>query len=324
MPDHRQLPLTFAFAIWAALSLFVAVYGAWLGYGGRPFTVAVGAFALLLAGQVFAAARGASEALLNWVGERGAVAASLLPAAVYVAYAAGAGAWNWKWIAFGLVYTLLPAALLFPARNAKPGSWLDYAAVLALWMPVELRRLYALWPCPRELTHTLTILLALNTGIVAFLLLRRLDGVGYSVEWGRGFGWNVALHFLVFAAIAIPLGEAIGFISFDPSLPRLRSLPIAALGILFFTAWPEEFLFRGLLQNLLARTLRSPLAGLLAASVIFGFAHINNGGFPNWRYVLLATIAGLFYGRTWMKTGSLFAPCLVHALVDISWHALFR
>ena len=34
--------------------------------------------------------------------------------------------------------------------------------------------------------------------------------------------------------------------------------------------------------------------------------------------MILATIAGLFYGRTWMKTGSLFPGAIVHALVDIS------
>jgi len=26
----------------------------------------------------------------------------------------------------------------------------------------------------------------------------------------------------------------------------------------------------------------------------------------------------------WMKTGSLFPGALVHALVDVSWHVLFR
>ncbi len=83
-------------------------------------------------------------------------------------------------------------------------------------------------------------------------------------------------------------------------------------------------MFRGLLQNLLARTLGSARAGWLLAAVIFGPAHINNGGFPNWRYVILATIAGIFYGRAWQKTGSIFASALVHTLVNVTWHLLFR
>ena len=58
------------------------------------------------------------------------------------------------------------------------------------------------------------------------------------------------------------------------------------------------------------------------ASVAFGFAHIFHAPFPNWKYVFLATVAGLFYGRTWIKTGSLFPGAIVHALVDILWHIL--
>ena len=97
-----------------------------------------------------------------------------------------------------------------------------------------------------------------------------------------------------------------------------------ALGILFFTAWPEEFLFRGLLQNLLSRASNSELAGLWSASILFGFSHITNMGFPNWRYVVLASIAGFLYGWTWRKTGSIFASSLVHAAVNITWHFFFR
>jgi uncharacterized protein len=53
-------------------------------------------------------------------------------------------------------------------------------------------------------------------------------------------------------------------------------------------------------------------------------SHILHAPYPNWKYVFLATIAGLFYGHVWMKTGSLLPGALVHALVDVSWHVLFR
>src|SRR5207249_7669311 len=51
--------------------------------------------------------------------------------------------------------------------------------------------------------------------------------------------------------------------------------------------WPEEFLFRGLLQNILARATKSDLTGWWIASIVFGLSHITNMGFPNWRYVIL-------------------------------------
>jgi len=40
--------------------------------------------------------------------------------------------------------------------------------------------------------------------------------------------------------------------------------------------------------------------------------------------VILASIAGLFYGWTWRKTNSIFASAIVHALVDVTWHFFFR
>jgi membrane protease YdiL (CAAX protease family) len=151
-----------------------------------------------------------------------------------------------------------------------------------------------------------------------------VDGIGYSIGWGRHWGFFVFASFAVFACIAIPLGRAIHFIEFAPRWSEWKSLPLTSLGILFFIAWPEELLFRGLLQNLLARASKSELAGWWTTSLLFGFSHITNIGFPNWRYVLLASIAGFFYGWTWRKTGSIFASALVHAAVDVLWHFLFR
>jgi len=66
------------------------------------------------------------------------------------------------------------------------------------------------------------------------------------------------------------------------------------------------------------------LAGWWTASVLFGFSHITNSAFPNWRYVILASIAGLFYGWTWRRTNAIFASAFVHAGVDTTWHFFFR
>ena len=233
-----------------------------------------------------------------------------------------------KWLLVGAIYVVVPALLLATSAGKSPGTFADYAAAVLIWLGIWLlppyRLLYYIFPYPPPLQHTLSILLALSTAVAAYLLLRRLDGIGYAVEWRRGFGFAFAFNFVVFAAIAILLGMKIGFLAFDPTMSRLRSLPVAAVGILFFTAWPEEFLFRGILQNCLSRTFKNQWAGLIAASIIFGFSHILHAPVPNWKYVLLATIAGIFYGRAWMKTGSLLPGTLVHALIDLSWHILFR
>jgi membrane protease YdiL (CAAX protease family) len=130
---------------------------------------------------------------------------------------------------------------------------------------------------------------------------------------------------VAFAAIAIPLGLAIGFITFSFGWTKLAIAPLQFIGIFLFTALPEEFLFRGLFQNWLQRATGGSTTSLLIASIIFGASHLNNGPpIPNYRYFLLATIAGIFYGRAWQNTGSLMASGLTHALVDTFWSMLFR
>ena len=317
--------LAVAFGMWAALVLAVVFLGSWRGYGGREFGVAMAVFAVLLAGEFFSAAPTFRDRWVDWLGSRAILLAPLLPLGAFLAYGLNVGL-EPRWIFAGCFYTLLPSLLVIGTRG-KPGvGWADFAAVLVLWLPVEFRWAYRLLPYPKELTHTLTILFALDVGLAAFLFVRRLEGIGYVVEWGRGFAFQVGLHFLVFAAIAIPLAEKIGFIRFGPEAQRFHPAPllVSIVGISVFTAWPEEFLFRGLLQNLIARGTKNEWVGLAIASVIFGFSHILHAPFPNWKYVLLAAIAGFFYGHTWMKTRTICASAIVHALVDILWHLLFQ
>ncbi len=301
----------------------MTLIGVWTGLGGRRFAVALAVLLVLFAGQIFIAAAGVRDRLAKLLG---AADAAVLPAALlaaYVVYAIGAAEFSWTLLALAFAYVVVPAAVALWAGQRPGGAWHDYLLVCLFWLPVEFRLVYRLWPYPPIANHAFTILFALSVGIMVFLFLRRLDGVGYTIAWGNGFGIQILAHYAIFAAFAIPVGIGIHFIRFAPTLARLKSLPTAALGNLLFTAWPEELLFRGLLQNLLSRTLRSPVAGLVAASVVFGLAHLNNGPFPNWRYVFLATVAGLFYGHVWQKTGSLTASAVVHSMVDVTWHALF-
>jgi membrane protease YdiL (CAAX protease family) len=216
--------------------------------------------------------------------------------------------------------------LVISAGSAKPGAWQDYLAMLAIFLPLKFRLLNGFWPYPEaRIGYVATALLAITVALATFLFVRQFDGVGYNIAWGRDAASAVLRNFGLLALIVIPLAIKLDFVRFDPALARWKSLPVDALGILLLTAWPEEFLFRGLLQNSLSRTLSNETGGWIAASVVFGLAHINNNGvFPNWRYALLATIAGIFYGRTWRKTGSIFPAAIVHALVDTIWHLLFR
>ncbi len=326
MPEStrtHEMNLGVALAVWAALLATGVLLGLRMGFGGWRFALAMAVCGILLEGYLVAAAPRARERLLAWLGPRGGALAVLVPLGAYAMYALGV-AEDWRSALLGAAYVLAPTLLLVMAPAGNRSSLLDYAAVLVIGLPVIFRWMYRLFPFPPPLTHTLTILLAVNAGLAAFLFARRLPGIGYAIEWRSGFAKAVGVNLLLFTVIAIPLGEAIGFVHWEPSLERLHSLPLMAVGIVFLTAWPEEFLFRGLLQNLLARSLRNQWAGLAVAAVIFGFSHILHAPFPNWKYVILATIAGIFYGLAWMKTGSLVPGAIVHGCVDVLWHVLFR
>lgn len=315
--------LAVAAAIWAAMVALAAFLGVWMGLGGRRFIIALGIAAALFAFELFLASPLLLDRVQHTLRMRGGVIAPLFPLFAVLVYAFGV-THDWRTMLLGAAYAVLPAILVASGAGKSGGTSEDYAAVILIWLPVEFGWMYRLFPYPTVLTHTITILLAVSTAVAAFVLLRRLEGIGYAVEWRDGFAWHVLLTFILFAATAIPLGIKIRFIAWDPSFARVRSLPLFAPGILFFTAWPEEFLFRGLLQNLLSRTCNNRWVGLAVASAIFGLSHILHAPYPNWKYVLLATIAGFFYGHAWMKTGSLVPGALVHALVDTSWHVLFR
>lgn len=330
--ETRQLGLLPILGIWAALCFAGALYASWQGYGGRDFAATITVFAFFLLVMLALAARGIADRLAARAGPGGGL---LLGSAAFLAYLIYALGTNTFAIArvgavAGLVF--VPLALAVSAERRPLGAWQDYAIVLGIWLVVKplpnrwgISMSHWLWPYPGErLAYVLTVMLALNVALAAFVLARRAEGIGYNIGWGRRWGFFVVASFVVFACIAIPLGEALHFIAFSPQWAQWKSFLLTAVAIFCFTAWPEEFLFRGLLQNVLARSTKSDLAGCWTASVVFGFSHITNLGFPNWRYVILASIAGVFYGWTWRKTGSIFASAIVHALVDVTWHFLFR
>ncbi len=317
------MPFSVAVTIWALIVASAAVNGMLLGFGGPRLAVAIGVAAALFGFEFFLALPSAQNPVQGTLGARLGFLAPLAPLGLFLVYSVVLGNRSWITVA-GAAYVILPALILASSAGKSPGTWEDYLAVVLIWFPIEFRWTYRLFPYPPPLTHTLAILLAISTGVAAFIFLRRLDGVGYAIDWRRGYFSHFAILFVVFAAIAIPLAMKIGFIHWAPSLHRLRAAPLTLVGILFFTAWPEEFLFRGLLQNLLSKTLKNSWLGLFLAAVIFGLSHILHAPFPNWKYVALASIAGLFYGLAWMRTRSLVPGVLLHALVDISWHILFR
>ena len=321
----RQLGIWAVLGIWAGLCLGGALYATRQGYGGRGFGTMLTVFAFFLLVMLAFAAHDVAEGWAEKFGPSGGFFLGACVFVFYLVYLLGTGTFAMAraGVMAGLIF--VPLGLAVSARGAAAGAWQDYLTLAGLWVFLKFGPTHWLWPFPHaRLGYVMTVLVALNTALAAFVLVRRLKGIGYSIGWGKGWGLYVVGSFVVFACIAIPLATGMHFLMFAPQWGRWSGFLFSAVAILVFTAWPEEFLFRGLLQNLLTRSSRSDWAGWWTASLFFGFSHITNLGFPNWRYVALATIAGIFYGWTWRKSGSIFASALVHAAVDITWHLLFR
>jgi len=215
----------------------------------------------------------------------------------------------------------LAALFEFIPPQSNRLSWQDVLALAVAGFPVEFRLLAGSWP--HSGLSALPKILLVDSVLYVFLVLRRLEGVGFDFP-PRLRDLGVGLReWSFFAPIAIGLGMALGFIQYHSGVPPASKVLTALLITFFFVAIPEELFFRGLLQNLLEARL-GRVSAWLVASVIFGLSHFNKPRPFNWRYVLLATIAGLFYGRAWRDRRRLLSSGTTHTLVDVVWSLWFR
>jgi uncharacterized protein len=234
------------------------------------------------------------------------------------------GDFRWEW--FG-VYMVLPPAitvLLMLAAKLDPeqrGHVLEFLVLLGLGLAVDLRWFEPAWP------HRLAAMnkvLLLDAGLYGFLSIRMLSGVGFDLRLRRSDWKNGLREWAIYTPIAIVLGLALGFLHIHRHIDRAWALPFIWFFTFILVALPEEIYFRGWMQNLLERRL-GRTASLIVTSIIFGLAHFNKRTtFFNWRYVLLAAIAGIFYGRAWRAERRIGASAITHATVDTVWGALLR
>jgi membrane protease YdiL (CAAX protease family) len=170
----------------------------------------------------------------------------------------------------------------------------------------------------------MTRLYVLGVGAWAFVVFRELEDTGYEFQYSWRALREAFVNFAAFSVIALPVGLALRFIAWNPDWRGPGQFAFDLLTIFLFIALPEELFFRGALQNLLEQTWASRYRAQAVAAVLFGFSHILHAPVPNWRYVLLASIAGWFYGSAWRGTRSLMASATTHALVDAMWRTWFR
>jgi hypothetical protein len=251
----------------------------------------------------------------------------LSPAALcvpYVLVAVAGGIFRWSWFA---LYVLLPvavASLLWQAGRIdriQRGNWRDFLVLLTLGLAVDLRWFEGAWPAHLAIFNKV---LLLDAGIYGFIALRQLEGTGFDLRL-RLRDAAIGLRELAwYMPIALALGLSLGFLHPHAKWPGFTPIALAWVFTFFFIAVPEELFFRGWLQNLLERRMgRTP--ALFLTAILFGLAHFNKRAvYFNWRYVLLAAVAGIFYGRAWRSQRRVGASAITHASVDAIWSLWLR
>jgi membrane protease YdiL (CAAX protease family) len=264
----------------------------------------------------------AGARVAQWMGRWPAtvrIAAPALFVLPYIILAASHHMFRLQWFGLYAVLPVLMAWLMTQAALTDPeqrGNWRDALILITLGLAVDLRWLDVAWPSG---LRGLGNLVLVDAGLYAFLGIRGLGGTGFDFHL-RWSDWKTGLRELLFFAPAVlVLGIWLGFIHPHANTPGFAKAILTWVGIFVFVAVPEELFFRAWVQNLLERRIGRRSA-LLVASILFGLSHFNKrSAHFNWRYVLLATIAGIFYGRAWRQHRRVPASTITHATVDWLW-----
>lgn len=316
-----RLRLIIAVALYALL-----LVGLWFGFRHSElalfldgeFPRAFASFALLLAPLWFFGL-GAGESL-KALATQGKIGAAALLSFPYFAFAAGTPLFSWRAAVIVIAFPMLMAAFLELPTLTRQMMWRDVAALVIIAATYYLKLLQSAWP--PELPFLPKLFLA-DIALYCFLVIRGLEGAGYLLI-PTPSAIKVGLReWAFFLPIAVALGEVTGFIHFHATVPRISQVIGDILLTFLLIAIPEELLFRAILQNLL-ETRIGRTAALLVAAVLFGLSHFNHGTGFNWRYVLLASIAGIFYGRAWRAERQISASIMTHTVVDVMWSLWFR
>jgi len=217
-------------------------------------------------------------------------------------------------LALGL-YVVAPFLLL--RLHGRAGTM---AAILAIWLPIEFRLLHSVGVDP-----TTAIVSGMIAGVLAFRSRRDILDVSAAFDLRKMNFRHAFLNFAMFAACGIPLALAIGFIRPAVRVPDIAGIPGLVVTILFFNALPEEILFRGIIQHVTESALKSRVGASIVSALIFGLSHLNNEPVvPNYKYFVMATLAGVFYGNAWRRDRNVFTSTITHTLVNTGWRLFFR
>jgi hypothetical protein len=248
---------------------------------------------------------------------------ALLSSAIapYLVYSLGTGQFRWN-AAARLVLLFLLISTWYAFWRPRPLVDLGFLALVAL--PLVLRYFDGIYlPAVERLDlEVLGHLALIHVSALALLVQRG------GIETGFGFvprpeDWKIGIrYFLYFLPLGAALAWTLQLARWGEIAPWWKILG-TFFGILWVVALSEEFFFRGVLLPWMAKWTRSTAVALAMTSVLFGLVHLPFRSFPNWRFALLAGVAGWFYGRAYLQANNIRAGMVMHALVVTTWRTFF-
>jgi membrane protease YdiL (CAAX protease family) len=241
----------------------------------------------------------------------------------YLVYSIPTG--EFRVIGFVLLWAIALALSFWFALLPKSG--LTDVLFLVLPVTIYLSKVFDgiyLTPVPKLPVSYLGKVMLIRASVTAILAIRGNAGVEFRFLPNRG-EWMVGLRWF---AILVPL---CGLALWGLRIASLRPQPHAPLialaeliGIFWMVAMPEEFIFRGLLQQWIERWTARPVLALFLASLIFGSAHLAfHNIFPNWRFAIVAAIFGLCCGMAWRETRTIQSSMVTHGLAAALYRVFF-
>lgn len=227
------------------------------------------------------------------------------------------------WAALLALWAAAPILALRVEPDPGRLTWLGLLVWLVWWIPLDLRWFKPLYAGPGD-AYAATALVVGVLAAATFGAFARPGPLELQPPRARDLGAGAAT-FVAFGLIALPVGFLTGFLK----LTEAKYGPVGALlhglAIALTIALPEELFFRGVLDTGIRPLFRRAWPSLVASSLAFGLMHWNNveGLKKQLAYLVLATVAGVFYGLAYRRWG-LWAAVTAHTLVDLTRHAFLK
>ncbi|HWF48711.1 MAG TPA: CPBP family intramembrane glutamic endopeptidase [Bryobacteraceae bacterium] len=170
-------------------------------------------------------------------------------------------------------------------------------------------------------------LMVVHVAVLALLVLRQWNP-GPVGPWPNRAEWRAGVvYYLLAVAPLCGLALSLHAVKFAPRTGHWWMLAALAAGyfaaMFWVTVFSEELLFRGVIERALLDSWRSRWAAIVVSSLLFGAVHLWVRHFPNWNWMSIATVLGLFLGWAYVRTGSIRATMVTHTLVIVTWRMLF-